>query len=232
MQALYHGSEHIVPRPEFGFGKAANDFGRGFYCTQDEALAREWACKFESDGFVNRYAFDDAGLVVLDLLDGSHSVLEWIALLLRHRRFRLRYGLAREARDRLIGAYAPDEARCDVIVGYRADDSYFDYARGFVEGALSLQQLSQALYLGELGEQYVLVSQRSFGRIPFRGAEPVEGAAWYVRFAQRDAAARQAYRQSVKERPAASDDIFILDILRGGFDGNDPRIPRMLRPQR
>ena len=30
---LYHGSDHVIKRPEFGAGKKHNDYGRGFYCT-------------------------------------------------------------------------------------------------------------------------------------------------------------------------------------------------------
>ena len=40
---LYHGSEQIVEAPAFGLGRQNNDFGLGFYCTESEALAKEWA---------------------------------------------------------------------------------------------------------------------------------------------------------------------------------------------
>lgn len=30
---LYHGSENIIKKPIFGFGKTYNDYGLGFYCT-------------------------------------------------------------------------------------------------------------------------------------------------------------------------------------------------------
>ena len=33
---LYHGSEKIVEAPAFGEGKRSNDFGLGFYCTENE----------------------------------------------------------------------------------------------------------------------------------------------------------------------------------------------------
>lgn len=41
---LYHGSENIIEVPEYGKGMRNNDYGRGFYCTEDIELAREWAC--------------------------------------------------------------------------------------------------------------------------------------------------------------------------------------------
>ena len=38
---LYHGSDHIIEKPEFGAGKKHNDYGRGFYCTQNIELDRK-----------------------------------------------------------------------------------------------------------------------------------------------------------------------------------------------
>lgn len=43
---LYHGSQFIIEKPEFGKGKKNNDYGQGFYCTEDEGLAGEWAVDF------------------------------------------------------------------------------------------------------------------------------------------------------------------------------------------
>ena len=40
---LFHGSEKVIEHPVFGAGKKHNDFGLGFYCTESEALAKEWA---------------------------------------------------------------------------------------------------------------------------------------------------------------------------------------------
>ena len=32
---LYHGSEFLIEKPEFGKGARHNDYGRGFYCTEN-----------------------------------------------------------------------------------------------------------------------------------------------------------------------------------------------------
>lgn len=39
---IYHGSDHIIERPEFGYGKTYNDYGTGFYCTENPNMAKEW----------------------------------------------------------------------------------------------------------------------------------------------------------------------------------------------
>ena len=49
---LYHGSDKILSKPLFGHGKIYNDYGQGFYCTQNIELAKEWACPTLDDGFV------------------------------------------------------------------------------------------------------------------------------------------------------------------------------------
>ena len=39
MMILYHGSQYLIEKPFYGGGRAANDYGRGFYCTESEPLA-------------------------------------------------------------------------------------------------------------------------------------------------------------------------------------------------
>jgi hypothetical protein len=40
---IYHGSEKILEKPICGKGASTNDYRRGFYCTQELELAKEWA---------------------------------------------------------------------------------------------------------------------------------------------------------------------------------------------
>ena len=37
---IYHGSENIIYTPVFGGGNPGNDYGRGFYCTEDKELSK------------------------------------------------------------------------------------------------------------------------------------------------------------------------------------------------
>ena len=66
---VYHGSEFVIAKPLFGHGKRTNDYGQGFYCTADRALAAEWSVTPLHDGFVNGYELDMAGLSALNLAD-------------------------------------------------------------------------------------------------------------------------------------------------------------------
>ena len=59
---IYHGSSVIVEKPALSKGKMSNDYGRGFYCTEDVEMAKEWACKGkEPPAFANVYELDLRG---------------------------------------------------------------------------------------------------------------------------------------------------------------------------
>ena len=142
---LWHGSQKIIEAPQLGLGKIHNDYGQGFYCTESLDLAREWACSRDADGFANRYELDIADLKVLDLLSPQYCVLHWIALLVEHRSFRKDTAIAAGACEYLHDHFLPQTSTCDVIRGWRADDSYFSYARAFVNNTITVDQLGRSM---------------------------------------------------------------------------------------
>jgi hypothetical protein len=221
---LYHGSERAVSRPSLALARPHNDYGRGFYTTRICDLAGEWACQRGHDGFINSYTLWTDGLAVLNLQDGTHSTLEWVSLLLKYRHFDLRLPTAMLAREELVARFCPDLSYIDVVVGYRADDSYFSYVRSFIENALPLAALEEALVLGDLGEQTVLVSGKAFSQLTFEGYEPVSAERFYPRFVERDKKARAGFFDLLKHQRSSLSDLFILDILREEMTSDDPRL--------
>ena len=228
VSVLYHGSDHIIQKPDLMSGKITNDYGRGFYCTLSIEMAKEWACKRNVDGFVNSYQFDDTGLKILNLLDGQHTVLNWIALLLKNRTFTINDSIARDAKDYIIAEFAIDTSQYDVVIGYRADDSYFSYAQSFIHNALPVRTLYEALRLGNLGQQTVLCSDKAFENLTYTGADYVDKTIYYRRFLSRDTAARNDYFKHTQNKRYYRNDIFVLDILRGEIKNDDPRIQRIV----
>lgn len=219
---LWHGSQKIIEAPQFGLGKVHNDYGQGFYCTESLDLAREWACSGDADGFVNRYELDMTDLKVLDLLSPHYSVLHWIALLVEHRSFRKDTAIAVGACKYLHDHFLPDTDACDVIRGWRADDSYFSYARAFVYNTITVEQLGRAMKLGNLGEQIVIKSERAFKAIRFAGFERAPLALYGPLAKERDEAARAQYRELLAENPFEG--IRIVDIVREEMMGDDLRL--------
>ena len=122
---VYHGSEKIIASPLFGGSKDNNDYGNGFYCSENADLAREWSVDENRDGFLNSYKLNLSGLQILYLNGGSYSILHWLAILLENRRFQITAPLPREARRYLLTRFHVPYRDADIIVGYRADDSYF-----------------------------------------------------------------------------------------------------------
>lgn len=224
---LYHGSVNVIERPEFGRGNAKNDYGLGFYCTEHQQLAKEWACSGNRDGFANEYEIDLEGLDVLNLSDGNWHILNWMAILLKDRTFVINEGLAARAREYIIENFLPLYEDFDIIRGYRADDSYFSFASAFLNNTISLEQLSRAMTLGELGEQVVIKSRKAFDRLRFIGAVPAENETYYPLRSTRDRRARDEFRRE-KSGGAALDDIYIIDIVRNGWKNDDTRLRRDL----
>lgn len=110
-----------------------------------------------------------------------------------------------------------------MIIGYRADDSYFSFAQDFVAGVISLQKLSEAMQLGKLGEQIVLKSPQAFEKIQYVKSELVDMQAYYIKKIERERATRKEYRMS-KRQKADLNELFILDIMREEMENDDPRL--------
>lgn len=220
---IYHGSEQIVEEPTFGKGKKHNDFGLGFYCTKSDDLAKEWAVSSLRNGFSNKYTLDTEYLNILNLNSPDYTILNWIAVLVEHRVFSLKTPVARRAKRYLIDNFSVNVNAFDLITGYRADDSYFDYAESFLNNGISVEQLAKAMKLGKLGEQVVIKSQFAFSKLKYEGFDVAEKDVFYVLRKARDDEANQTYLEMLEEE---SDGLYIQDIMRGGIKNDDPRIPR------
>ena len=221
---LYHGSSNIIEKPEFGFGKKYNDYGLGFYCTESLEMAKEWGVGLEQNGYANCYELDADGLDVLDLNNPEQfCILHWLSVLINNREFDVPSGLALKAKEYLVREFAVDYENCDLIKGYRADDSYFSFAQDFLNGTISYRQLKNAMYLGKSGEQIVLKSSEAFERIRFEQFEVADHNIWYVRKMLRDKNARREYFDVEKNRHQKGD-IYITHILDEEMKANDPRL--------
>lgn len=220
---LYHGSDKIVEQPIYGEGKKNNDFGLGFYCTASEELAKEWAVSSLRDGFSNRYTIDTEYLNVLNLNSSDYTILNWIAVLVEHRLFSIKTPIARRAKGYLIDHFGINVNAFDLITGYRADDSYFDYAESFLNNGISVEQLARAMRLGKLGEQIVIKSKYAFSMLKYEGFDVATKDQYYILRKSRNDEANQLYVDMLEEE---SDGVYIQDIIRGGIQNDDPRIPR------
>ena len=155
---IYHGSEKIIEKPVFGEGKRHNDFGPGFYCTENEDLAKEWAVTKNRNGYVNKYSLNTECLNILYLNSEQYTILNWIATLVNNRVFTLNNPVANRARRYIIDNFSVN------VNAYNA---------------ITIEQLSLAMKLGKLEEQIVLKSRLSFEQLSFVNYREAESELYY-----------------------------------------------------
>ena len=227
LMRIYHGSENRIEKPIFGYGKRYNDYGVGFYCTEAIEMAKEWGVGADRNGFANIYDLETDGLSVLNLNGEEYCILHWLTVLLQNREFELSSLLARDAKEYLTANFLPDYQDYDVIVGYRADDSYFSFAQDFLNGTISYRQLSAAMRLGKLGQQIVIKSEKAFSQLTFVGAEVASSEEWFAKKQFRDRNAREEYFDSRRSRRQRGD-LYITQILDEEIKADDERLRQKL----
>lgn len=170
---LFHGSTRVIEKPLWGYGSSDNDYGSGFYLTPIQELADAWASSTgENDSaIVSCYEIDLQNLNVLNLDD--YDPLAWISEIAANRG--VTSSFAEAFISDLIEMYKVDTSGADVIIGYRADDSYGEVVRSFCEGKLTIDEVTKLFYKGSLGVQYFLKSKKAFDTIRFlRSYTPAE----------------------------------------------------------
>lgn len=220
---LYHGSEYIIEKPIWGMGARNNDYGQGFYCTESLELAKEWGCAKMSNGFANCYEIDLDNLSVLNLNSEQYHILNWLAVLTKNRSYWQKNSIAEQAKQYLQTHFLVDISEYDVVVGYRADDSYFTFAQDFIMGTISLEKLSRAMRLGSLGEQIVLKSEKAFSEIQYMGNEIALAEEYFTKKMARDREARKAYRDEKSDGNVVNE-TYILDIMRKEMTDDEIRL--------
>lgn len=188
---LYHGSPIKEFTPEFGKGK-------GFYLTEDLALAQEWSVcmPVQQNGWVHKYELDYTNLKIFDFQNAG--ILAWLAELMKHRAASdsKRY---RVLAEKFINKYGIDVSDCDVIKGWRADASYFYIAKEFVRDNVDVDILEELLTLGGLGIQYCLKSELAFSKLSEIKDDliSVDYSKFNVKYNNRDTLARNKMRELI-----------------------------------
>lgn len=165
---LFHGSDKIIEKPIYGLGRSDCDYGSGFYMCDEFDVAKLWASQNDEGGYVNVYHIDTSKMNILYLNHNTNDdVLKWITLLCSNR---IDEGTRLDAFEEikiLQSKYLIDVTKYDMIIGYRADDSYYEYTRAFLLNQLPIELLKESMESGKLGLQYVLISKKAFNSIEF-----------------------------------------------------------------
>lgn len=181
----------------------------------------------DRDGYANRYELDLQGLKIINLTDPSYTTLHWLSVLVQNRVFDMDGSLIRSSVDYLQRYFAVDYVSADVMIGYRADDNYFSFARGFLNGTLSYSQLCRAIRLGGLGLQTVLKSPTAFARVRPMGFERALRAESLPMRRAREDAARHQFGE-ILGRGFQARELYMVNIMQQEIKGDDPRLSAAL----
>jgi hypothetical protein len=211
--SLYHGSSAKGLIPTADGGRDYNDYGKGFYTTEDLFAAKEWACQGDSGvAFVYKYEFETDGLSILDL--DENNVLSWVAVLMAHRLSKRIRGAAKERAQTLIERYGIDVSGYDIVRGYRADDSYFQFTTDFVTDTITDETLAKSIKLGDLGYQICIRSEKGISRLKPSEIIEISGddfIACHNRYDEKDLTARRIANSYGEEKQSGR---LLSDILR------------------
>lgn len=212
---IYHGSDNLKGLPKYGIGKLENDYGLGFYCTEDKSKAEIWAVGRNKNGYCNKYILKTDDLKVLELDD--NNILQWLAILMKHRIYKSEDDIINLRMERFITKYLDiDVDSYDYIIGYRADDSYFKIVEMFISGLACLEDLYDLLHLGSLGKQIVLKSKKAFDNLSFVEASTCNVNILYSKYINNDIRARNQAKDIIKRSEYKKHRTDIRDLLNKG----------------
>ena len=170
---LYHGSKKIIETPSYKGSNTTNDYGPSFYLTKDLNAAKSWACRNDSVGVVNKYYVNDntySHLRILDLTDkNKYSVLNWLAILMHFRTLDSTFINNNRLVLEWLHKYYINVDEYDVIIGYRADDSYFRFPIRFISNDLAFEDLEDVFVSGHLGIQCAFMSEKAIKSLKYKG---------------------------------------------------------------
>lgn len=85
----------------------------------------------------------------------------------------------------MMDHFLPDIKDCDIIVGQRADDSYFDLSHGFMENRINIEDLGLFLHFADLETQTVPMTEKTFSRRAFLSAERIKANEYFPKSKKR-----------------------------------------------
>ena len=175
---IYHGSKKVISKPAVLGSNPHNDYGPSFYLTLDLEAAKSWACRNDSVGVVNEYEIKNSvfkKLKVLDLTNKNrYSVLNWLSILMHFRTLDSTFAKSNKYALEWLKKYYIDVKNYDVVVGFRADDSYFRFPIRFIANDLSLDDLEEVFLSGNLGVQYAFMSQKAIDSLKYISSKECE----------------------------------------------------------
>lgn len=213
---IYHGSKNVINSPIVNGSDPQNDYGPSFYLTLDLEAAKSWACKNSSVGVVNEYYLDEKAFKKLKILDltnnDRYSVLNWMAILMHFRELTSSFKRDNKIILEWLEKFYIDVSDYDVVIGYRADDSYFKFPIRFISNDLAFDDLHDIFMSGNLGVQYAFMSERAIKLLKFE--KVIECEEKYLGHYYSIVSGASTAFNELLERPRDPNKRYILDLMR------------------
>ena len=158
---LFHGAKKSFKLPvDLSHSKPQNDFGQGFYLGETFEQASTYICNSNSS---NVYAFS---LDCKDLKVVKFSVSkEWMIAIAYFRGWLNEY-----EGSKLIDDIVNKVKKADVVIAPIADNRMFDILSEFVDGSITDLQCQHALAATNLGNQFVIKSEKAISKLKYINA--------------------------------------------------------------
>lgn len=158
---LYHGSITEVSNPSLEKSIARRDFGKGFYLTSDQKLAKEWAIKKKnklssSKAIVNKYEFPDEKINKLQVLKFKKADKDWFTFVAYNR-----------TNDRI------ENIKHDIVIGPVVNDGTFQVIDLYFQKIIDIESAIEALKTQKLNDQFVIKTEKALSYLEFKGSEEV-----------------------------------------------------------
>lgn len=152
---LYHGSKSGIHGDIAPISRERCDFGKGFYMGTDRTQPLTLICNYP-DAKIYTLSIDLTDLRIFDV----EVELDW-ALLVAYNRGKMESVKS----SRIYKRFAKLSERCDMIIGYIANDRMFVVLDRFFNGEITDLALIHSLSALKLGKQYVALTEKACKKI-------------------------------------------------------------------
>ena len=153
---LFHGAKTFIEGPvRIDAGRVDTDFGQGFYAGETYEQAVSFVSGFEKSSV---YLIDfDPGSLKCTHFSVSQDWMMAVAY--------FRGGLSQYEDHPLIRSIVRKVRSCDYVIAPIADNRMFQIIDSFISGEITDEQCNHCLAATNLGNQYVIVSEKAAGHI-------------------------------------------------------------------
>ncbi len=178
---VFHTAYLEIQDPDIYHGRKNADFGQGFYMSDSDDFAGQWAIAGpETKIYVNRYELSLEGINVKIF----KRDMEWINYILDNRRLK---------KERYPEA--------DVVIGPIANDTIFDMMGIISSGFLSPEESLDLLKLGPEYKQIVVKTEKGRGNLKWLSSKVVSGEE-FLRCKEKFAHEESIFQEEVAKKMA------------------------------